>query len=144
MFKLLQFYRCEVPVKVTITSDDKQETWVREFDGQPFSSNLSLDEGGFMQERFGPLSIRLGLELRNEKLLYPVMRGRVFGFIPFPTFLMPQSISHEEVDEKGRFVFDVLLKFRSGLHIWIDQFEACKSSDLNASKSGCLFLIVKA
>lgn len=104
----------EVPVKVTITSDDKQETWVREFDGQPFSSNLSLDEGGFMQERFGPLSIRLGLELRNEKLLYPVMRGRVFGFIPFPTFLMPQSISHEEVDEKGRFVFDVLLKFRFG------------------------------
>lgn len=114
--KLVGFPTCkgQVPVKVTITSDDKQETWVREFDGQPFSSNLSIDEGGFVQERFGPLSIRIGLELRDDKLFYPVIRGRLFGFIPFPTFLMPQSISHEEVDEKGRFVFDVLLRFRFG------------------------------
>ena len=114
--RLVGFPICEgkVPVKVTITSDDKQETWVREFDGQPFSSNLSVDNDGFVQERFGPLSIRLGLELHDGKLHYPVVRGRLFGFIPFPTFLMPQSISHEEVDEEGRFVFDVLLKFRFG------------------------------
>lgn len=104
----------EMPVKVTITSDDRKEKWLREFDGQPFYSNLSVDQDGFIQERFGPLSIRLGLKLQDEKLLYPVVRGRLFGFIPFPTFLMPQSISHEEVDEEGRFVFDVLLKFRFG------------------------------
>ena len=104
----------EMPVKVTITSDEKEEKWLREFDGQPFYSNLSVDRDGFVQERFGPLSIRLGLKLVDEKLLYPVIRGRLFGFIPFPTFLMPQSISHEEVDEEGRFVFDVLLKFRIG------------------------------
>lgn len=104
----------EMPVKVTIASDDRQELWVREFDGQPFSSNLSLDQDGFMQERFGPLSIRLGLEVHDKKLFYPVVRGRLFGCIPFPTFLMPQSVSHEEVDEEGRFVFDVLLKFRFG------------------------------
>ena len=104
----------EMPVKVTITSDEKEEKWLREFDGQPFYSNLSVDRDGFVEERFGPLSIRLGLKLVDEKLLYPVIRGRLFGFIPFPTFLMPQSISHEEVDEEGRFVFDVLLKFRIG------------------------------
>lgn len=114
--RLVGFPICqgEVPVKVTITSDDKQEKWMREFEGQPFSSHLSVDQDGFVQERFGPLSIRLGLALRNDKLLYPVIRGRLFGVIPFPKFLMPQSISHEEVDEKGRFVFDVLLKFRFG------------------------------
>ena len=114
--KLVGFPTCEgeVPVKVSITSDDTQEKWLREFDGQPFSSHLSVDKDGFVQERFGPLSIRLGLELRNDKLYYPVVRGRLFGFVPFPRFLMPQSITHEEVDEKGRFVFDVLLKFRFG------------------------------
>lgn len=114
--RLFGFPTCkgEVPVTVTIASDDKQEKWLREFDGQPFFSHLSVDQGGFVQERFGPLSIRLGLELCDDKLLYPVIRGRLFGVIPFPMFLMPQSISHEEVDEKGRFMFDVLLKFRFG------------------------------
>lgn len=104
----------DIPVKVSITGDEKSETWVREFDGQAFSSCLSVDQDGFVQERFGPLNLRLGLELRDNKLLYPVIRGRLFGFIPFPLFLLPQSISHEEVDEKERFVFDVLLKFRFG------------------------------
>jgi hypothetical protein len=104
----------DIPVTVSITGDEKSETWVREFDGQAFSSCLSVDQDGYVQERFGPLNLRLGLELKEDKLLYPVVRGRLFGFIPFPLFLLPQSISHEEVDEKGRFVFDVLLKFRFG------------------------------
>ena len=104
----------DTPVRVTITGDEQSETWVREFGKQSFLSHLSIDEEGFAQERFGPLSMRLGLELREDKLLYPVVRGRLFGFIPFPLFLLPQSISHEEVDEQGRFVFDVLLKFRLG------------------------------
>ena len=101
-------------VKVTITSDEKSETWVRQFGDKSFYSNLSVDEDGFVQERFGPLFIRLGLEVKDDKLLYPVVRARLFGFIPIPIFLMPQSISHEEVDDQGRFVFDVLLKFRFG------------------------------
>lgn len=104
----------DIPVKVTITGDEKSEVWLREFDGKPFHSHLSLDKEGFIQERFGPLSIRLGLEAKAGKLLYPVVRGRLFGVIPFPTLLLPQSISHEEVDEEGRFVFDVLIKFRFG------------------------------
>ncbi len=104
----------DIPVRVTITGDEKSETWVREFGKQSFLSHLSIDEDGFAQERFGPLSMRLGLELREDKLLYPVVKGRLFGFIPFPLFILPQSISHEEVDDEGRFVFDVLLKFRFG------------------------------
>ena len=104
----------DIPVKVTVTANEKSETWVREFDGKSFCSHLSVDQDGYVQERFGLLAIRLGLELKNNKLLYPVVRGRLFGFIPFPTFLLPQSISHEEVDGEGRFVFDVLVKFRFG------------------------------
>ena len=104
----------DTPVKVTITSNEKAETWVRQFGDKSFYSNLSVDEDGFVQERFGPLSIRIGLEVKGDKLLYPVVRGRLIGFIPAPVFLMPQSISHEAVDDQGRFVFDVLLKFRFG------------------------------
>jgi len=104
----------DVPVEVTLTADEKSETWIRDFGGKRFLSHLSLDNEGFIQERFGPLSIRLGLKVQGDKLLYPVARGRLFGIIPFPLFLMPVSISHEEVDEEGRFVFDVLLKFRFG------------------------------
>ena len=104
----------DADVKVTITGDENKEKWVREFDGKPFLSHLSVDDDGYVQERFGPLSIRLGLEARGDKLFYPVVRGRLFGFFPFPLFLLPQSISHEEVDAEGRFVFDVELKFRFG------------------------------
>lgn len=103
-----------IPVKVTITADENGETWKREFDGKPFVSRLSVDEKGYAQERFGSLAMRLGLHLKDEKLHYPVICGRLFGWIPFPSILMPQSISHEEVDEEGRFAFDVLLKFRFG------------------------------
>jgi len=104
----------DIPVNVTITADDKSETWVREFADKSFKSHLSVDEKGYAQERFGILSARLGLKLEDEKLLYPVLSGRLFGWIPFPAFLMPQSISHESIDDEGRFVFDVLVKFRFG------------------------------
>lgn len=100
----------KIPVRVTLTVDENGETWLREFDGKPFHSRMSLDDQGFAQETFGPLSMRLGLKLEEGKLYYPVARGRVFGFIPVPKFLLPKSISHEAVDEEGRFTFDVRLE----------------------------------
>jgi len=104
----------DIPVRVTLTVDENGETWLREFDGKPFHSRMSLDTDGFAQETFGPLSMRLGLKFEGGKLHYPVLRGRLFGFLPIPLFLLPESISHERVDEQGRFVFDVLLRFRFG------------------------------
>lgn len=104
----------DIPVRVTIDADLNGETWSREFDGKKFQSGLTVDEGGFAQERFGPLAARLGLHVKEGKLHYPVLSGRLFGWLPFPSFLLPQSISHEEVDDQGRFVFDVLVKFRFG------------------------------
>ncbi len=118
----------EIPVQVTITADETGEFWLREFDGKAFSSFLSVDAGGYAQERFGPLSFRLGLNLAYVRLHYPILRCRLFGLIPVPSMLVPQSVAHEEVDENGRFVFDVLLKFRFGGRIahyrgWLEQVE---------------------
>ena len=107
----------DIPVSVTITSNSNTEFWVREFDGHRFHSTLSLNNNGLVQERFGPLSLQLGLTRENDTLQYPVVSGKLFGCIPVPGFLLPQSITHEEVDQHGRFVFDVLLKTPFGARI---------------------------
>lgn len=99
----------EVPVEVTITADGNGEKWRRDFAGSVFHSCLSVDDDGFACERFGPMSLRLGLNLRDGQLHYPVLSARLFGVIPLPRCILPKSIAHEEVDEQGRFVFDVLL-----------------------------------
>jgi len=107
----------DIPVRVTITADERGEVWERDFNGRKFRSYLSRDEAGYAQETFGPLAMRLGLELKDDKLHYPVISGRLFGFLPVPKFLLPISIAHEEVDEEGRFRFDVLLKSPFGARI---------------------------
>jgi len=107
----------DIPAKVTITADETTERWVRDFGGREFQSVLSVDRAGFAQERFGPLVFRLGLQLVDDKLYYPVISGRVFGFIPLPKFLLPKSIAHETTDDQGRFCFDVLLKSPFGARI---------------------------
>ena len=103
-----------VPVKIMITADQEKEIWRREFDGKPFVSRLSQDNAGFLQEQFGPMVFRIGLHFKDGRLHYPVLRGRLFGWLPIPSVLLPESVAHEETDERGRFVFDVLLKFRFG------------------------------
>lgn len=100
----------DISVDVTITADEHTENWQRAFGGKTFNSVMSIDEGGFLQESFGPLSMRLGLRFENGKLHYPVIKGQLFGWIPIPTLLLPKSLAHEGVDEEGRFTFDVLLK----------------------------------
>jgi hypothetical protein len=118
----------DTAVRVTITSDDKSEVWRREFGGRIFHSHLGVDEEGYAQERFGPLVFRLGLKCEDGKLYFPVSRARLFGVMPIPGFLLPQSIAHESVDEEGRFVFDVLIRFRFGGRIahyqgWLERLE---------------------
>lgn len=104
----------DTPVKVSITSDDKSEVWQRQFGGKTFHSHLSVDEDGYAQERFGPLVFRLDLKAEDGKLYFPVSRARLFGKLPVPGFLLPQSIAHETIDAEGRFLFDVLIRFRFG------------------------------
>jgi len=107
----------DIPVRVNIIAEETGEVWERDFDGRKFRSHMSCDEDGYAQEIFGPLAMRLGLELKDDKLLYPVIGGRLFGFLPVPKFLLPISIAHEEVDDQGRFRFDVLLKSPLGARI---------------------------
>lgn len=110
---LFGFPRSEksVEVEVTKTPDGVGETWVRRFGTKTFQSYLRPNKDG-MTERFGALTFDLDLKVHNEKLLFPVKRGRI-GFIPIPRVMLPISIASEaEVD--GRFHFDVLLKAPTG------------------------------
>lgn len=118
----------DIPVRVTLTADDKSETWVRKFGEKTFRSHMSIQEGKRLRERFGIFSARVNLCLKDGKLLYPVSHGRLFGLLPLPGFLMPQSIAHERVDEEGRFVFDVLIQFPFGGRIahyqgWLERVD---------------------
>ncbi len=100
----------EMSVEVTKSAEGKSELWQRDFNGKVFRSHLRLNEQVQVEEKFGPLSFTIGLDVKDGKLIYPVTKGRAFGIIPMPKFLLPKSIAHETVDEKGRFRFDVLLK----------------------------------
>ncbi len=107
----------DVSVRVTITADQNGEAWKREFNGVAFNSYLSVDGNGDVWERFGVMTARIGLTLRDNKLHFPVLSAKLFGVVPLPRFLLPESIAHEAVDEQGRFVFDVLIKTPFGARI---------------------------
>ncbi|MEN8918784.1 MAG: DUF4166 domain-containing protein [Octadecabacter sp.] len=100
-----------VDVEVVKTPDGLGETWVRRFGAKTFRSYLRPNEQG-MTERFGALTFELGLHIEDEKLYFPVKRGRI-GFIPLPRFMLPKSIA-SEADIDGLFHFDVLLKAPTG------------------------------
>ncbi len=106
-----------VPVTVALNAAPGQEQWQRTFAGSSFKSILSCDKDGFMQERFGPITMRLGLHVHEGQLHYPVHSARLFGLIPLPEWTLPGSVAHETVDEQGRFVFDVALYTPFGARI---------------------------
>lgn len=106
-----------VPITVALNAAPGQEQWQRTFAGSSFKSILSCDKDGFMQERFGPLTMRLGLHIHEGQLHYPVHSARLFGFIPLPKWTLPGSVAHETVDEHGRFAFDVRLRTPFGARI---------------------------
>ncbi len=107
----------DIPVRVTITADQHGEKWEREFNDSTFNSCLSVDANGYAQERFGVMTARLGLMQRDNELHFPVLSAKLFGFLPLPQWFLPKSIAHESVDERGRFVFDVLIKTPFGARI---------------------------
>jgi len=72
----------DVPIKVTVTADERGEIWVREFAGTTFKSHLNLDSTGSVHERFGPITAKLGLNVLDNKLLFPISSARLFGRVP--------------------------------------------------------------
>ncbi len=102
----------DIPITVSVDrlkpDGDVAEVWTRNFGGSRFSSRLYLDGQSRLHERFGPVTFRLGAEMRQGRLNLPVVSARFLG-IPLPGFLLPRSEATEEVDSDGRFGFDVKL-----------------------------------
>lgn len=97
----------DVPVTVTMTPQAGGEVWERRFGRQVFRSHLREDSG-FMTERFGPFTFKLGLRVADAQLHFPVLSGRL-GPLPLPRVLLPQSEARE-YENNGVFRFDVALR----------------------------------
>lgn len=96
------------PVTVTIERQGDKEIWLRNFGGKKFRSVLSLagaPGSGVVQERFGPTTFDIHLNLKDGALAYPVRSGRLFG-LPLPRWLLPVS-NTTEIAPDGIFRFDV-------------------------------------
>ena len=93
---------------ITITMDVKhgQELWTRTIDGKSFQSILSKAPNPFeIFERFGPIKFKMKFRIQDDKLHYDIVSAKMFG-VPFPKFLLPQSITHERA-WNGKFIFGV-------------------------------------
>jgi len=109
----------DVPVTVEMTRRGKTEIWVRTFGTRRFRSFLSPagpPGSGHMTERFGLMRFRIGLNVSDGRLEYPVLSGRILG-MPLPGFLLPRSTTWESVDGEGRACFDVRVDLPIGGHV---------------------------
>lgn len=95
-----------VPLKVVIESRDGREHWTRFFDDVPTRSVMSAAPGGLIEERFGPLAVRMRLTARGDGLDMAPVSATWHG-IPLPRSLLPRIKAEERVDEGGRHRFDV-------------------------------------
>ena len=102
-----------VPVCVRLHTTATQEHWQRQFGHTHFRSTLRWDaQRQRLTEQFGLLRFQLGLTVDEEGALHwPVTRGWCCG-LPLPRWLLPISTSREDVDEAGRFRFDVRIALR--------------------------------
>ena len=95
------------PVEVQIDADGRRSIWRRLIGSGVFLSVLSRPrEGGRVRERFGLISFDLELAPAGDRLTYSVTGWRI-GPLPMPRGFAPSTRAHEEVDDQGRFVFDV-------------------------------------
>lgn len=102
----------DVPVTVTVTPDERGETWVREIGVSQFQSHHSLGEGRWSRivtEKFGPIAIQMAILNEENRLRIETQGWFIFG-IPLPRFLRPGGDVYETEDEQGRFVFHVDLR----------------------------------
>lgn len=106
-----------IPVEVTISANSMTELWMRNFNGSVFKSRMSLTRQGYITERFGPIVMSLGLNVKDGCLYYPVTSAKLLGLISVPGILLPKSIAHESVDSQGRFTFDVRILTPFGARI---------------------------
>ena len=99
----------DMPVRVEMRSeDDGTETWTRIYPKVTMRSRLgNLDPATCqIDERFGPVAIRLEWRPADGGLSLRTISARIFG-IPLPGFLRPRTNATESADGNGVFRFDV-------------------------------------
>lgn len=94
-----------VPVRVVIESRDGSEYWTRSFGSHRMRSVMQA-RGGLIEERFGPVAIRMHLVAHADGLDMLRAGGSMFG-IPLPALLLPSIKAEERVDASGRHLFEV-------------------------------------
>jgi putative NADH-flavin reductase len=95
------------PLHVAFAERDGKERWTRDFGGHRFSSELS-QSGPRIVERFGPLRFAFAVRGFGNGLSMELRRWSAFG-IPLPRSIGP-AINARELDEEGRFRFDVAVR----------------------------------
>ena len=106
----------DVPLTLEIVPVGGQESWTRRFGARGFTSVLSAGPTpGRIVERFGPLAFELDLVVGRAGVLGMPVRAWRVGRLPMPRLLAPISAAREDVDERGRFRFDVELRLPFGL-----------------------------
>lgn len=105
-----------LPVRVGITTRRDAEHWQRQFGTSRFATTLRWQpRRRVLTETFSvfglPMRFELGLSARDHALHWPVTRGWFCG-VPLPRFLLPVSESREDVDDEGRFRFDVSISLK--------------------------------
>ncbi len=103
-----------VPVQVSIRARPDAEHWLRQFGTRRFATTLRWQaKRQKIVETFSlfglPMRFELGLVAADYALHWPVTRGWFCG-LPLPHFLLPISESIEDMDEQGRFRFDVSIR----------------------------------
>ena len=88
-----------VPVRVLIESRDGREYWTRFFDGKPMRSVMQRAGEGLIEERFGPVALRMMLVARPDGLDMVRHSGRL-GWLPLPQLLLPTIKAEERVQGK--------------------------------------------
>ena len=96
-----------VPVTVTVEETGGVEHWTRDFGGHTTRSTICFSGlAGIVEERLGPLTLRMKLTASAKGLHYDIISAHLFD-LKAPRFMLPKSDTWETADSAGNFHFDV-------------------------------------
>ena len=96
-----------VPVTVTVEETPEAELWTRNFNGHFTRSTIRFTgTAGIIEERLGPLTLRMKLTASPKGLHYGILTASIFG-IKAPRIFLPKSDTWETADNAGGFHFNV-------------------------------------
>ena len=93
----------DAPLAVLFHSNDKGETWQRDFNGHAMSSRLHFCGPRLLGERLGPLRFRFSLHVYDQALHWRVQRVRLLG-LPLPAGWF-DGVRCREDEQDGRYAF---------------------------------------